>query len=212
MRRDSLILAVSGILFGLILGWVIGSQQAVPRALAPAQAAAPAQPATQGGSARAAAVLDEGRVRTLTSAAQQRPQDAVVRVELANAYFDAERFADAIKWYEEALKIDPKNVNASTDLGVSYYYTNQPDRAIEQFEKSLTVDGQHAKTLLNMGIVRAFGKQDLAGAAAAWEQVIAVAPDSDEGRAARQALDAMRSAHPDVGGAAAPAAGPKGTE
>jgi tetratricopeptide (TPR) repeat protein len=62
------------------------------------------------------------------------------RVELANLYLDAERFEEAVRWYEEALKIDPKNVNASTDLGVAYYYTNQADRALAQFERSLEVD------------------------------------------------------------------------
>jgi tetratricopeptide (TPR) repeat protein len=214
MRRDSLLLALSGIFFGTILGWIIGSQQAAPGAPTAtlAQPAAPAQPAAQGATGPTV-VLDEGRVRALTSAAEQRPQDAAVRVDLGNAYFDAERYQDAITWYEDALRVDPKNVNASTDLGVSYYYTNQPDRAIEQFERSLAVDGRHVKTLLNMGIVRAFGKQDLKGAAAAWEQVIALAPNSEEGRAARQALDAMRSAHPEAGTPAAGASpGTKGTE
>ena len=56
--------------------------------------------------------------------------------------------------------------------------------------------------MLNMGIVKAFGKQDLAGAAAAWQQVIAIAPDSPEGQAAKKALDGVNQAHP--GGAAAP--------
>ena len=46
---------------------------------------------------------------------------------LANTYFDAERYDDAIKWYQEALKLDPKNPDASTDLGVSYYYSGRTD-------------------------------------------------------------------------------------
>ena len=75
-------------------------------------------------------------------------------------------------------------MNVSTDLGVSYYYTNQPDRALEQFMHSLKVEPEHVKTILNIGIVRAFGKQDLAGAAEAWVRVIAIAPDSPECRAA----------------------------
>jgi cytochrome c-type biogenesis protein CcmH/NrfG len=213
MRKDSLIFALSGIFFGLLLGWIIGSQQAGPSVSIAPQAQPQAQTrAPAGQSGTAPAVLDEARVRALTSAAEQRPQDAAVRVDLGNAYFDAERFADAIKWYEDALRVDPKNVSASTDLAVSYYYTNQPDRAIEQFQKSLAVDPRHTKTLLNMGIVRAFGKQDLQGAAQAWEQVIAIAPDSNEGRAAKQALDSMKGAHPEVGGApAAPVQGAPGT-
>jgi cytochrome c-type biogenesis protein CcmH/NrfG len=53
---------------------------------------------------------------------------------------------------------------------------------------------------LNIGIVRAFGKQDLEGAAKAWQKVIELAPDSAEGRAAKQALDSVREAHPDLAG------------
>ena len=67
-------------------------------------------------------------------------------------------------------------MNASTDLGIAYYYMNQPDRALQQFDRSLAIDPKHTKTLLNIGIVRAFGKQDLEGAAKAWQQVIDVAP------------------------------------
>lgn len=205
MKRESIVFAVSGMFFGLILGWVIGTQQAAgpsPTRQVAQQPAAPATttaPATSQGTATAT-VLDESRARQLAASADQRPDDAAVRVELANMYFDAERFTEAIRYYEEALRIDPGNVNASTDLGVSYYYTNQADRALAQFARSLEVDPKHTKTLLNMGIVRAFGKQDLEGAAEAWERVITLAPDSPEGRAAKQALDSMRTAHPGLGG------------
>jgi hypothetical protein len=58
------------------------------------------------------------------------------------------------------------------------------------------MDPRHTKTLLNMGIVKAFGKQDLNGAAAAWKQVVAIAPNSPEGQAAKKALDGLQSAHP----------------
>lgn len=205
MRRDSLIFALSGIFFGFLLGWVVGQQQAGARVPAPAPPTA--APSSGQAAAAPAPVLDEGKVRSLTAAAEQRPQDAAVRVELGNVYFDAERYPDAIKWYEAALALEPKNVNASTDLGVCFYYVNQPDRAIEQFERSLAVDPKHTKTLLNLGIVRAWGKQDLTGAAEAWQRVIAIAPESAEGRRAQQALDALKTAHPEAeGGSPAPAA------
>ena len=105
-----------------------------------------------------------------------------------------------------ALKLAPNDVNVSTDLGVSYYYTNQADKALEQFSHSLKIDPKHAKTLLNVGIVRAFGKQDLEGAQEAWQQVIQNAPESPEGQAAKRLLDSLKSAHPGPGAAPKPGA------
>jgi cytochrome c-type biogenesis protein CcmH/NrfG len=195
MKAESFVFAISGMLFGVIVGWVLGSQQAtgtrVTAAPAAQQAAAPPTSGTQ-----AAPVLDQGRVQALENVADQNPKDAQPRIELGNLYFDSEHYPEAITWYESAVALDPDNPNLSTDLGVAYYYTNQPDRAISQFERSLAADPSHTKTLLNMGIVKAFGKQDLDGAAKAWEQVIALAPTSPEGQAAKKALEGLRNAHP----------------
>ena len=120
-------------------------------------------------------------------------------MQLANMYFDAERYQDAAEWYQQALGINPKDINASTDLGIAYYYMNQPDRALAQFDKSLALNPRHAKTLLNVGIVRAFGKQDLRGAADAWQRALDSAPPgSDESKAAQQALEGLKAAHPEI--------------
>jgi cytochrome c-type biogenesis protein CcmH/NrfG len=56
--------------------------------------------------------------------------------------------------------------------------------------------------------VRAFGKQDLQGAAAAWQKVIDIAPSSQEAAMARKAVESLRSAHPDDSSSRPPAAQP----
>jgi tetratricopeptide (TPR) repeat protein len=195
MKSDAIAFGIAGILFGLIAGWIIGSQQAAPRP-AVSSAAPPAAPAATGSQATRAAVLDEAQVSALQSVAEREPRNAAPRAQLGNLYFDAERYDDAIKWYTEALKLSPNDVNVSTDLGVCYYYVNKPDDALAQFAASLRLDPKHAKTLLNVGIVKAFGKQDLQGASEAWQDVIRVAPGSPEAQAARRALDSLQSAHP----------------
>ncbi|MFN7915900.1 MAG: tetratricopeptide repeat protein [Vicinamibacterales bacterium] len=195
MRPDAIAVGIAGVVFGLLSGWVIGSQQAVMRGgAAPVAASAPAS--APAAAAPTAPVLDQNKVNALSSVAQQQPTNPQPRIDLGNLYFDSERYADAIKWYGEAFKLNPKDVNVSTDLGVSYYYTNQPDQALAQFEESLKIDPKHTKTLLNQGIVRAFGKQDLAGAEQAWQQVIQIDPNGPEGQAAKRALDSLKSAHP----------------
>ena len=208
MSRDSVIFGIAGVFFGILVGWVIGSQQGgTPRPATPVAATAP----TSGqGQSAGATPLDESRAATLAQAAERDPRDAKVRLDLGNLYFDAERFADAARWYEQALSIDPRNVDASTDLGIAYYYMNQPDRALQQFDRSLTIDPRHTKTLLNLGIVRAFGKDDLDGAAQAWQRVVEYAPDSAEGKRAKQALESLRNAHPNVPGGSGTAAKPPG--
>jgi cytochrome c-type biogenesis protein CcmH/NrfG len=198
MKPESIVFAIAGSLFGLIVGWILGSQQTISsgRAAAPVQQQTAAQTPPAGGGSAQAPLLDDNRVQAMRTVAEQNPRDPQPRIELGNMYFDAERYTDAITWYEDALKLNPSDANVSTDLGVAYYYTNQPDKAVAQFERSLAVDPKHTKTLLNLGIVKAFGKQDLDGAAAAWQQVVALAPDSPEGQAAKKALEGLRSAHP----------------
>ena len=209
MKPDAIATGLAGIVFGLIAGWIIGSQQTtlgtVPGA-APSAAAAPAPAASSAAPAPAAAVLDQNKVKALSTIAEQQPSSPQPRIDLGNLYFDSERYTDAIKWYGDAFKLNPKDVNVSTDLGVSYYYTNQPDRALAQFDESLKIDPKHAKTLLNVGIVRAFGKQDLPGAEQAWQRVMELDPSGPEGQAAKRALDSLKSAHPGGSAAAKPGA------
>jgi tetratricopeptide (TPR) repeat protein len=180
VKSDSIAFGIAGIAFGLIAGWIIGTQQASTRQSPAPQASTASAPAAQANTR--AAVVDEAKVTALKSVAEREPSNAKPRIDLGNLYFDAERYDDAITWYEAASKLSPKDVNLSTDLGVCYYYTNQPDKALAQFDKSLAINPKHAK-------------QDLAGATKAWEQVMAIDPNSPEGQAAKRALDTLRSAH-----------------
>jgi tetratricopeptide (TPR) repeat protein len=202
MKSDAVAFGIAGVLFGLIAGWVIGAQQATVRPGAPPPPTQAAAPAPGAAPATRAAVLDETKVNALKNVAEREASNATPRIELGNLYFDAERYDDAIKWYGDALKLSPNNVDVSTDLGVCYYYINKPDEALAQFAASLKLDPKHAKTLLNLGIVKAFGKQDLQGASEAWQDVIKFAPGSPEAQAARRALDSLQSAHPTTMGAA----------
>ena len=215
MRSDSIVFAIAGMCFGIILGWVIGTQQASRRGAAaaqPQQAAAPS-PAPAGtapaGAAHQAPPLDEAKVQSLQTIIKSDPKNAGAYVQLGNTYFDAERYVDAIKWYEEGVKLDPKNPDASTDLGVSYYYSGRTDDALKQFENSLKLNPKHAKTLFNKGIVLAFGKRDLQGATVAWQQVVQLAPGTPEAQAAQQGLQGIAAAQ-GRGPAPAPAPVPSG--
>ncbi len=193
MRADAIVFGIAGSLFGLIIGWVLGTQNATGTARVAAPVAQ-AAPATAGApAAQQPPPLDPARVQALQTVAEKDPKNTESRVQLGNLFFDAEQYPQAITWYEQAFALNPADPNVSTDLGVAYYYTNQPDKALAQFDKSLATDPKHIKTLLNVGIVRAFGKNDLAGAAKAWEEVVAISPDSPEGQAAKKGLEGVKN-------------------
>jgi cytochrome c-type biogenesis protein CcmH/NrfG len=210
MKSAFIVFAATGAFFGLIVGWIIGTQQASSRA--PFASAAPAAQAAPASAAPAAKpAVDEAQATALRNIAEKDPANVQSRVQLGNMYFDAERYQDALRWYDEAFKLNSRDVNVSTDLGVCYYYTDQPDRAIRQLEESLRIDPKHTKTLLNLGIVKAFGKQDLAGARAAWQEVVKIDPTSAEAQAAQRAITNLEAAHP--GGTTMPPPGtPAATE
>lgn len=198
MRTESTVFAIAGALFGLIVGWIIGTQQGPARVVSGAAPAAQMAQASQPAAPAATRpALDENEAGPLRSIAERDPKNVQSRVRLGDMYFDAGRYQEATKWYEEALALNPKNVNVSTDLAICFYYTEQPDRAIAQMSVSLNLDPKHTKTWLNLGVVKAFGKQDLAGATAAWNEVIKLAPGSEEAQSAQRALENLKAAHPD---------------
>jgi tetratricopeptide (TPR) repeat protein len=188
MNRESLVFAVSGTAFGLLVGWMIGTQkEPVTPPAAPVAAAAPSTPAPP-----APPPLDEARVAELEKRAAGEPRNADLRLQIANLYFDSDRVDQAAPWYEAALAIDPGNANANTDLGLVYFYQGQADRALAQIDRALAVEPAHLKALLSQGVIRWQGKQDLVGAAESWEKVVAAAPDSEEARTARMGLEGLK--------------------
>ena len=96
MKAESIVFAIAGMCFGVILGWVLGTQQARPAA---PPAAVETQPAAgQPAGASQTPVLDEGRVQSLQTILKSDPRNAGALVQLGNTYFDAQRYPDAIKY------------------------------------------------------------------------------------------------------------------
>jgi cytochrome c-type biogenesis protein CcmH/NrfG len=199
MPRNALVYALPGVMFGLLVGWIIGSQHEAP---APVASATTTTAAASPASEPPPPPLDVQQANALEQTAKADPKNSAVRAQLGDLYYDAKRFDVATTWYEQALALDPKSVDVSTDLAVCYFYTNQVDRALAQIDKSLAINPQHPKTLFNQGIVRAYGKEDLKGATDSWQKLVAIAPDSVEGRQAKQLLDGLKS-HPSTTGAPA---------
>ncbi len=191
--REWGVLAVAAASSIAVMGWIVWSERppAAPEPLADQQA----ETALGAGSAPEETAVDAARVATLEEAAAAAPDDAGPRVALGDLYFGARQFEEAISWYEQVLVLEAANADAGTSLGVSYFYAGQFERAVEALEQVLAANPEHPRALLSLGIVKAFGLQDLDGAQDAWEQVIATAPGSPESEAAREAIDRLGAAH-----------------
>ena len=174
----------------------------LPDAPAPEGQPAAGAPAAAPGTTPAAepVPIDEEQVRALQARAGKDPQDAESRMELGITFSDANRFAEAIPWFEQALALRPKDLDLSSELARTYDLAHQPERAEKQFAAALAIDPQHPKTLAYKGMFLA-DRQDFDGAEALWEEVVRISPDSIDGKWAAETLAALRA--PSATGAAA---------
>ena len=148
---------------GLLAGYMIAVQAG--RGPAATGVAAPTV-------AAATPVVDESELRAYRDILARDPKNLAAAVKAGNLLYDAQRYPEAISLYQQAFALNPRDINVSTDLGTALWYSGRPDEALVQYEKSLAIDAAHAQTLFNVGIVRADGKQDYAGAIAAWETLL----------------------------------------
>lgn len=83
-----------------------------------------------------------------------KPGEAEPMIKAGNAYFDAEKYEPAEKWYLKALEKDPKNINARTDLGLTFFLREPRniERAIKEYKAALAIDPNHEITLQNLAL------------------------------------------------------------
>jgi cytochrome c-type biogenesis protein CcmH/NrfG len=107
------------------------------------------------------------------------PKNAKLLVQAAALYNSTHQFKDAANYYNRALQVDPKNVVTRTDLASSLYYQGDADGAISELQKSLNYSPNDVNALFNLGMIKFKGKDDAAGAIAAWQQLLKAHPDLD---------------------------------
>ena len=162
-----IVYAIAAGVFGAMAGYIIAVQGGSGRQPAPvAQAAAPAS----------APALDESELRAYRDILARDPANLQAAVKAGNLLYDAQRYTEAIGFYHQAFALNPADISVSTDLGTALWYAGRADEALAQYAKSLAIDGTHAQTLFNVGIVRADGKGDYAGAVDAWNTLLRTNP------------------------------------
>lgn len=107
--------------------------------------------------ANAAHLLPEA-ARFLQRANAANGKDYDTTVLLGNVLFElgqrssAKHFGEARRYYMQALRTRPDDVDVRTDLGLTYFFAqpSDPQRAIAEYRRSLRINPQHEPTLQNL--------------------------------------------------------------
>ena len=68
-------------------------------------------------------------------------------------YQKEKKYPEALKNYEKALEINPKNIYALNSSGYIHAKENRPEKALELFEKSRDINPQNYQTLDSLAVV-----------------------------------------------------------
>ena len=174
------------LLIGVLVGYLVrGSakpaDQASPTS-AEMQQAATAPPSNAGQQQKMPSLEDMKRMadkqaEPMLAKLKNDPKNVDALNKTALTYKAAHQFKEAIVYFQKALDVDPKNVAIRTDMASCLYYTGDVDGALAELDKSLTYDPKHAGTLMNIGIIKWQGKNDVNGAVVAWEKLLKLNPN-----------------------------------
>ena len=77
------------------------------------------------------------------------------------------------------MSIDPRDVNARTQLASCLYYSGGVDEALHELQVILKSDPKNVNALFNLGMIRYKGKNDASGAISAWRELLSDYPNLD---------------------------------
>jgi len=117
----------------------------------------------------------------------RNPSDLSALVSLAQLYFDAGKFAQALPYYRRALAIDPGNPDTRTDYATVLHATGQDLDALDQLAVVLKERPDFPAALFNRGVVdAAIGRRT--DAVDSFERFLKVSPHDSKADEAHTAL------------------------
>jgi cytochrome c-type biogenesis protein CcmH len=147
----------------------------------------------------------EAMVAKLAAHVEKNPDDAKGWSLLARSYYVMARYPEAVRAYERAVALVPRDANLLADYADALGMThgrNLQGKPLELVEQALAIDPDHWKALALAGTA-AFERKDYRGAIAYWERLKRVVPaDSQIG----QSVDASIAEARALGGPAVAAA------
>jgi len=122
------------------------------------------------------AAMAAPHIKELQAVLKDHPDNAQAWVKLGNAFFDLDRFKDAIDAYEKSLSIEPNHPHVLTDLGVMYRRNEQPEKALDAFSRAVAIQPDFEIAWFNKGVVYMHDLNDIPKAIEAWQALIKINP------------------------------------
>jgi cytochrome c-type biogenesis protein CcmH/NrfG len=192
MKREPMVYAVAGMLFGFLLGYMVANLGSSPHP-APIQASGPVGVPAASRLPPSAAPLDPDELKAMESLATREPANVQVRVELGNLLMDHSRFEQAAGYYRQALALQPDLPDVRVDLGSCLVNSGRAAEGLQEFEKTLQKDPAHKKALFNKGIaLMETGRPK--EAVAVWEGLLKRFPEDPQLQGLRKEIEQIRGA------------------
>jgi cytochrome c-type biogenesis protein CcmH/NrfG len=180
LNTASYVIAVLCLGLGICIGYLVrgGPSQQPTTAPVTTQAAAPAGMGAmqQQPTPEQLKQMADKQAEPLLASLKQNPNDPEALYKIGNIYYDTRQFPDAVKYYEQSLKLKPA-ADVRTDMATAYYFMGDADRAISEFDEVLKQNPKHANALFNEGMVKWESKGDISGAIVSWKKLLASNPD-----------------------------------
>lgn len=117
------------------------------------------------------------RMLVLERDVEKNPDSLSAWLELGNLYFDTNKYHDAIRAYNQYVRLDPNNPDVWTDLGVMHRRVGNPAEAVSAFDKAIALNPGHEQARFNKGIVLLHDMGDRDAAIQTWEELIKINPN-----------------------------------
>ncbi len=107
---------------------------------------------------------------------RQSPETAVVLNKIGIAYHQTVDLRAAQKYYQRAIKRDPKYSEAVNNLGTVYYARKSYGKALREYQKALKINPTSASIYSNVGTAY-FAKKEYKQAFEAYQQAVKLDPE-----------------------------------
>jgi len=110
------------------------------------------------------------------AALSKKPNDARLFNKIGITELLMQRFKEARKSFEQAVRADRHFADAYNNLGVIYYETKKYGAAVKQYQKAIAVDDSSASFYNNLGAAY-FSKRSFDAAVSAYQHALELDPD-----------------------------------